>query len=399
MLTDPYILPTTASFPNASAQNNVLPTLYGDLSENSSAGVTNCPCINNVAHVYAIAGHGILSIAKGNTFRVYEQGILTTKSYQVNTGIALYGSTIATLTFFEAPTDPITIACKGKTDVSGNLITNPVDIILDLLSDDATLDDTAISRARQTATRLNYTCAGAIVQDTTYATLLTQIMSTFLGDWYISGDKELVLSFDATGVNEQVAGFLRRARCDVQSATRRLINVVNQVQVNYAVAFVEIDKRFKKGFRADNYYMTDDGTASKDDNSQQLYGVRQAVLDLNWTRSTLAAQAIQARCIEKFKTPVWLIDITEHSSENFLVERGDYVVFDCDFLRDEDGLPLRAQIGRVLDIDKDMDTLSVGFQIQVIGKFYPTSPITYNGQHTYGDGTTFGGTRAREVTS
>lgn len=400
MLTDPYILPTTANFPNASAQNNVLPTLYGDLTENSSAGVTNCPCLDTTANVYGIAGHEILSAAKGNTFKIYEQGILTTKAYQVNTAYSYAGGdTIAIVTFLVAPSEPVTIACKGKIDTAGNLITNPVDIIIDLLSDEATLDDTAISRARQTATRLNYTCAGAIVQDTTFATLLTQIMSTFLGDWYISGDKALVLSFDASETIYQIAGFLKRSRCDVSSVTRRLVNIVNQVQVNYAVAFVEIDKRFKKGFRADNYYMTDDGAASISTSSQQLYGVRQYVLDLNWTRSTLAAQTIQARCVEKFKNPVWLVDIVEHSPQNFLVERGDYVVFDCDFLRDENGLPLRGQIGRVLEIDRDMDVFTVSFHVQDTGKYFPTAPIQYDGAHTYGDGTVFGGARAREVTT
>jgi len=400
MLTDLYTLPTTANYPNAAQQNDVLPVLYGDLTENSGGGVTNCPCLYVDAHIYGIAAHEILSAGAGNEFYVYENGVLTEKSYEVNpayTGDA--GDVIAIVTFLEAPDEPVSIACKGKLDADGNLITNPVDVIIDLLTDDTTFDPTTVAKARQTADDLGYTCAGAIVQDTTFAVLLTQIMSTFLGDWYINGDKALVLAFDSEETIYQVSGFLKRSRCEWQRATRRLENIANQIQVNYAVAFVTIDKRFSKGFRADNYYMTDDGDSTKDIASQNVYGTRLAPLELNWTRNTTAAQVIQARAVEKFANPIWLVDITGHSPYNMMVEKGDFVVFDCPFLRDESGEKLQAQIGRVIEIEKDLDNLTISYKLQDTGRFFPASPIQYNGDHTYGDGSYYGGQRFRDVTA
>jgi len=396
MLTDLYTIRLSGDYAAPRNQNDPIPVLYGALTENSDGPVSFCPCIDTAFYRYAIAGHAVQSAGDGNTFTVYANGVEVTSGYTIDPAYTdELGNTMAILTFGAEPTEPVTIRCNGKV-VDGVLLTNPVDIVLDILDEDTSTDAAAIADARSKASLLGYTCAGVIMKDIQMSTLIASILRCFLGDWYLNNDGRFVIRFDAAQTRLNLSGIIPERYTTPANATRKLENIVNQVQIDYAVSMASLDKRFKTAAKSGNYYRTDDGTTTKNAASQSIYGVRLVSLQLDWTRSDTTVAVVQARLIARLKDPVYLIDLGETHWGNVHVEKGDYLVFSCGFLMDEDELPLQNQVGRAIEVEKDLDANIMKYLLQDTGRFYPAPPDQYDGDQTYGDGGYFGGNRLRE---
>ncbi len=368
---------------------DILPVVYGD--NRADHGVWKTVCIDTVNFHYFIADHAILSVANGNTVRVFDSD-----KNEMTTGYTLYtsgtdenGDTIAYLDFTADPEGDIYVSAKGKAD-SGVLIDNPVDILTDLLDlylPDVLRNASAFATARMLAEQEALTAGGILLQDQPPASYLQSLCASFLADWWTNAEGEILVSFDAVSESTyNIAGFLvhEAEYTDDPTIEESLDNICNQAAVYYAKRYTTIDRRTTSGARLGEYDGFDDGTATKDALSQVQYGVQQREFQLDWVRSAAVAAVIQAQIITRYKDPLHLVTLTENAFVNAACTRGDYVVGSVGALRDEEGLPLKNQIWKVLEIDKHYDNFTIGYFLQDTGQYWAEPPIVYDGTSSIG---------------
>ena len=407
MFQDALILTKAGFYTNASDPSLPIPLVLGDMTENTDAAAWVCPNLNT--NVYAVAGWGLQTAANGNSITVYDDDGVVAGGEYTWTESGVYGGTgdtISYLTFSVAPTGTVTCKCKGKANSSGTLITNPLDCleaILDYAEEHLTgfsytQDATSWGNATLAASDNSYTCAGVVLSDNTPAYWCTNLLASFLGDWWLGNDGNLHVFLDTASLNTwNVVGHLNEREATAITGKQDKKNFCNQVQVNYALAFTDIDKRFKNNVGNSNYYRTDNGSGSADSTSQGKYGVRLHEMNFDWTRNTATVNAVQSRIVARFKDPVWLLDWKAQDFLNCHLEKGDFVTYNWEERKDENGLPVRNQIAQILSKNINMDAWNIGFTLRDTGVYRPAEPDFWNGTSTVGDGGTYGGDRDRRL--
>jgi hypothetical protein len=382
-LLDAYVLPKSGRYMNPQNTGDVLPSVYGDTSQNSSQGVSVCPCIDTVYHVHCLACHAFPATA---TITLYADNEIITSGYTItySTNYESQGI-IAIATFTTAQTKDITMTTTvGK----GSLI-NPIDIIVDILdtAGDITIrDSTSWAKARSDADVLGYVAAGVVASDNSPADWLRNVLGSFLGSWYLNTANELVISLDSELLDSaNIAGILRERDAHKISGTRTRGNLCNQLAVNYAYILSDIDKRFKQKVQP-NYLAYEDGELTKDSASQLKYGIVLKTLDNQWCRDEATITAIQSRIISRYKDPVFIATYPLISFDQLAVEPGDFIAYSWETQKDEDGNPLINQIGRVLSVNRDFDQLTMEFSIIDYGEWLSTPPDVWDGTRLVGEG-------------
>jgi hypothetical protein len=201
-----FALPRADRYSNPENGSDILPFIYGNTAEQSTGGVSVCPCINTSTFVYCLAAHALPS---GAGIVVYADNVRVTSGYVLTLSGDYEGQgVIAYLDFAAKPSGTITMT----TTAGRSELTNPIDILADLLlaAGDTTAHNTAAwTRATVDAGALGYVCAGVIAADQPPSFWLSEIMGSFLGSWYLDSSQELVISFDSARLpTGDVAGIL-----------------------------------------------------------------------------------------------------------------------------------------------------------------------------------------------
>ncbi len=347
-----------------------LPLVYGDMRGGSGA-LWNAVCLDTAAHVYALAGHPLLSLAAGNQVTLYGQA-----GQALDPG--LYGldlnhdfqnlGRIATATFSQdmSASEPLGVRAQGKPGAGGQLLSNPLDLAQDLLVrvaglDPGELDQGVLSRSRSRAAAQGYQASGLIGQPKALATLLTELLSTFLGSWWRGGDGCLRLYLDlgpGSASDGELVAMLSQAHLKDVGVDVRLADVVNLAQVLYGY-----------NYRSRQYEAGDDGLASQDPASIALYGPQARTLELPWVREKATAQALAAALVKGYGAPRRVITCQEDALTNLPLEKGDLALLSLDWLYDESGLPLMNRMVRVLGIEPQLDRGTITFTLVDTGFF------------------------------
>ena len=391
-LSETFVMPKTTRYANPKNDGYFLPFVYGDATVQSTAGVWQAQLIDTVNNRFCIAAHAILPIASGNTVKVYDaNGNEITSGFSIIDSSDLEGQgTIAYLEFVSAPSTDIFVRCKGKVDLDGNLIENPVDIIedlLDVMDIDEQPDSTSFAIARDVIEDNELVISGIMQQDNLGQFWINQILASVLGDFWINGNQNIVISLErlTEGNNGNIGGWLREDYYIAPQASRKADNIVNQAVISFAPNYANIDRRFTEGVQIGLWDGFDDGEATKDTLSQNKYGIRKQTFEFSWIRDPETATYIQERLIALYSEPIWIFAVTEEKFRNIQAERGDYIVASWNVLRDNQKRPLVNQIWRVLEATRQLNNISVQFLLLDTGDFYPEPPIKYSSQQAIGD--------------
>jgi hypothetical protein len=277
--------------------------------------------------------------------------------------------------------EPLALRAKGKADGSGNLITSPISLVRDLLTNycgvpQEELDPTAFSRAWSRAEVLGLAAAGVIVRPVKASSLLTEILGEFLGSWWRGGDGRLRFYLDlgpGSADEAELASVLYGTHLRQVSVSAKLSQMVNQAQARYCYNQVLHD------FEADY-----DGAGSKDTASQGIYGEQQKELELKWVRSQSVVLTLCQRLVGLLAQPRRIISCEEDALVNLPLEKGDAALFNLEWLYDRGGRPLVNQIVRMLGIEPQFDQGTIRFTLLDTG-FYKTIACLADGSHQ-GDG-------------
>jgi len=404
-LTDTFILPVSGRYANPENQNENLPLLYGDNSENSlDQGVFQAIQIDTINHYFCFCQTPVLSVANGNIISVFDDGgVIDPSNYTVITDEDVESQgRIAYINFSVPPAGTVTVSCSGRA-ADGVLITNPIDIIDDMLAlagDTTPKNVNAFTQARFAANFFSYVAAGIILANQDPWFWIRNILSSFLGEAWINNRQELAVRLDTSLLSTiQIAGNIREKNCRGWSGTQNVKNLVNKIPINYAAAYTDIDKRFSESAQI-AYFQTEDGESTQDDFSILRYGLQQpkSALEFDWCRHTGTVNKIQTRIIDKSASPTWFpINVQEVGFDNIHVEKGDFVTFSWEERKDEDGLPLRNQIAQVKTKDIDGDFETIRWALVDTGTFLSEAPDIWDGSVSTGDGGTFGGARDRRL--
>lgn len=361
-LTDYFWLNRASRYTNYSDSNDRLPVVYGDLTDGSS-GNWRLPCIDTVNHVYAFAGHDVLSVGAGNVIKIYADGVLINPAGYTFDDSNNYESEgiIATVTF---PADQanaeITASGKGKA-ASGTLIENIVDIVNDLLTIEcdftATLyEDTSKARASQLFTKQAYKAAGVINEDIELWTLLQQMMGCFLGSIYLNADGKLAFEIDdGTLFMYGEAGIIPKSDIRVISASQKTNNLVNQCPCTFGYNYATEEFR---------HYAND--SAYADVISQNIYGVQEPAspYQLYWCRDLASVQAIQTILVARLKDPLWEVDIDDLSLKRAHIDVMDLITATIDCIYDAQGHEYQNQLFRVISCKPEFSKNMVKLRLQ-----------------------------------
>jgi hypothetical protein len=349
-----------------------LPLVYGGMQGGSGA-LWSAVCLDSQAGVYALAGHPLLGLQAGNQVTLHRQDgqAIDPGLYSLDLRHDFQNQgPIATATFGADMGDqePIGVRAQGKPGPDGLLIDNPLDLARDLLLEVAGLDPEELdqgvwSRSRSRAAARGYRASGVIDKPKALASLLTELMSTFLGSWWRGGDGCLRLYLDlgpGSASDGELAAMLGQAHLKDVAVTVRLADVVNRAEALYCL-----------NYQSRQYEAGDNGLASQDLNSIALYGPQVATLELAWVREAATARAVAAALVRGYGTPRRVINCQEDALTNLPLEKGDLALLSLDWLYDERGLPLLNRIVRVLGIEPQLDRGTIAFTLVDTG-FYKT---------------------------
>lgn len=356
-----------------------LPVVYGDMQGGSGA-LWNAVCLDPAAHVYALAGHPLLAVAAGNQVILYGQDgqTLDPAGYTLNLCHDFQGrGFIATAVFYDDVSiqEPLGVRAQGKPDPEGWLINNPLDVAGDFLLgvcglDPQELDQGALSRSRSRAVAHGYRASGLVDRPKAMASLLTEIMSTFLGSWWRGGDGRLRLHLDlgpGSASDGELAVTLGQAHLKDVSVTARLADVVNRAVTIYC-----------KNYRHNQYEAGQDGLASQDPLSIALYGLQARTLELPWVREAATASTLAAALVRDFRLPRRIITCQEDALANLPLEKGDLALLSLDWLYDGQGRPLVNRMVRVLGLEPQLDRGTIVFTLLDTG-FHKTKALLADG--------------------
>lgn len=405
-------MPTASGYSEPYDPNAILPRVYGDLTENSEfasdrdhstmssiqSGVYAFPLIylgdaGQNGQIYCLAHHAITSTTIDAYDQLFEQ-------IDNNTPVS-YGNyeTQGNIAYFETSSGPggaVVGSCFGKN------LTNPLDILEDLLDyAEDRIDgfswkkhETSWAKAKTACTTQGYTAAGIIISENTPAFWLTNILSNFLGDWWLDSEGYLHIYIDDGSTPTDIAGDLLERHAVNISPRQTTQSLCRQTQIYYAVNMTHSDKRFKEDANP-GYYKVFDGESTKDTRglSQKL-----RTFYFDWTRNEDTVEAVSQIIVDRFKDPVWVYrwQGMGNDFENCHVEKGDFVRFSFEGMQDENGLALINQVGQVLERELNLDEFSCSFVVRDTGDFWASAPDLWDGTVSTGTGT-WGGDRERNV--
>ena len=350
------VFPTTALYTNpGNNQKNVnRPLIYGDCIENSDAGVWVAPLIDSVNFVYCVAGWTIASVAQGNTVSVWVDDVLTPSGWTFDESDDYESQgAIAKLTFSADQGDSVvTVRCQGKWS-GGILLTNPVDIIEDLLDYVADLvgnlawekDTTSFAEGETFCILNSYTCAGMILVNKELGFWIRNILNSFAGSFAFNEQGKLVISFLPLLDKDSVQDEIFEYEAITYSAQKDIENVLDRVIINYAVSAVEIDRRFKTGADTSYYRTVDDSDLYS---ANKNYTGKTWDFNFDWTRNTATVNLIKNRLLKLYTSPAWVVS---YQGQDF-----KYLPID---LLDQ----LEATLSLIVDKNGDVETRKV-FQLR-----------------------------------
>lgn len=356
-----------------------LPVVYGDM-QGGEGPLWNAVCLDSAAQVHALAGHPLLPLAAGNQVTLYASDgqALDPASYSLdlchdfqNRGLIA----TATLNAEAGAQKPIGVRAQGKPDAEGQLISNPLAVAEDFLLavcglDPGELDQGVLSRSRGRAAALGYRASGLIDQPKAVASLLTEIMCTFLGSWWRGGDGRLRLYLDlgpGSANDGELAAILSGVHLKDVTVSARLADLVNRAVALYG-----------KNYRANQYEAGQDGLASQDPLSMALYGPQVRTLELPWVRDAATAAALSAALVRGFGAPRRVITCQEDALANLPLEKGDLALLNLDWLYDDQGRPLVNRMVRVLGLEPQLDKGTIAFTLLDTG-FHKTRALLADG--------------------
>jgi hypothetical protein len=381
-------------YPNSRRPSQSLPLVFGDMTQGGSGGLWETVCLDREALVYALAGHPLLGLAEGNAVTLYGRDgqQISPADYTLDLEHDFAGQgAIATATF-AAPArekEPITARAKGWADGQGRLVENPVEVVRQILQGlaGARAEDLAassFSRARARAAALGYRAAGAVTRAASLGALLTELLSNFLGSWWLDGRGRLKVFMDlgAGSLDEgQLACSLREGDLGQVSVSARLAEMVNLAEARYCYNHARRE-----------YEALCDGREGQDLRAQGLHGLAKRTLELGWVRDGKVAAAISARLVELLGRPRRVITCRENSLGNLPLEKGDLALLSLSWLFDAQGRPLKNQIVRVLGLEPDLDAGVMGYTLLDTG-FYTPGARAADGRGRAGGAALAGGAR------
>ncbi len=358
-------------YPRPRGRAEVLPVVYGDMTLAADQGQWRAVCVDTESFVYALAGHRLLAVDRGNQVTLFDRAgqVIDPDGYSLDLAHDFAGQgVIATATFSaEAKaSEPITVRAMGKPGSDGRLLENPYSVAADFLTavcgaEAAELDPTSLSTAWSRAEELGYRAAGVITAPCPMAAQLTELIGCFLGSWWRAGDGRIQLTLDlgygSAGEAELSTGFSESDLKGVE-VSARLDNLVNRAEVFYARCPL-----------TGEYGEADDGADTRDLASQGLYGEIRRQLHLPWVRSAAVARTIAGRMVGLLGSVRRVITFTDTSLANIHLERGDAALLSLSWLADETGRPLVNQVVRVLAIEPHLDRGTVDFTCWDTGFF------------------------------
>ena len=377
-LTDYLYLKRANRYTSHKNSNDRLPVVYGDLTDGTSGNWT-LPCIDTVNHVYAFAGHEVLSVADGNAISIYADDALVNPANYVFDESNDYESEglISTVTFtVDQANAKITARGKGKVS-AGVLIENIIDIIDDLLTVECDFsptlyDATSKARASQLFTGQAYKAAGVIDKDINLWTLLQQMMGSFLGSIYLNADKLLAFYIDDGTLSMfGEAAIIPKSDIHVVSATQKSSNLVNQCPSSYGYNYAAGEFR---------HHVND--SAYADAVAQNIFGVQEPTspYQLYWCRDTTSVNAIQTILVAKLKDPLWEVEIEDLSLKRAHVDVMDLVAATIDSIYDAQGQEYLNQWFRVVSCKPDFPKNKVNLRLQDT-RFYRMVAYLADGSH------------------
>ena len=361
-LTDYFWLKRANRYTNYKNSNDRLPVVYGDLTDGTS-GNWILPCIDTVNHVYAFAGHEVLSVAAGNAISIYaEDTLVNPANYTFDESNNYESEGLIATVIFTADQANAKISARGKGKAAaGVLIENIIDIIDDLLTVECDFsptlyDATSKARASQLFTGQAYKAAGVIDKDINLWTLLQQMMGSFLGSIYLNADKLLTYYIDDGTLSMfGEAAIIPKSDIRVVSATQKTSNLVNQCPASYGYNYAAGEFR---------HHVND--SAYADAISQGIYGVQEPTspYQLYWCRDTTSVHAIQTILVAKLKNPLWEVEIEDLSLKRANVDVMDLVAATIDCVYDTQGREYLNQWFRVVSCKPDYPKNKVNLRLQ-----------------------------------
>ena len=399
-LYDVWKIPKSSLYTNPAQDNQALPLVLGDMTENSAIdedgdGVTDkgpipLVCIDTVNDVWAMACHGLLTTGNGQTIYLYDDDGLIDPgeyTYTASNDYESAGIDIAYVTFSTPPTGSVTGANKGAPDDSGAFITNPIACAkkaLEIMGETTTFEITSYQEALSEADEQGYTCAGLMQADNTKAYWIGKLLSDFIGSWLLDENNKIVVQLDTGSANFlNTVGRLKDIKGHLK-LLQTIDNLITSPVINYAVSYAQIDRRFKTNANA-AYLQTYTDDTAEDDTAEPMF--------FDFVRNTATAQAIASR-ISTIYAPLNIYRdarTTDMSIINW--EPGDYFMYSSDWEYSGDGSPLCAQVGRVLSITIDGKHEEIALDFYNTGSFMLGEPAYYDGTDYVGSGSTFGGER------
>jgi len=403
-LYEKYECPKSSLYTNPAQDNQPLPIVIGDMTVNAAIdedgdGTTDkgpipLVCIDTTNDVWAMAGHALLTTGNGQSISLYDNdGLINAGDYTYTASgdYETVGVTIAYVTFSVAPTGGVTGAYKGAPDSSGALIVNPVEAIekiLSIMGETTAFETTSYQQAINDANDQSYVCAGVVMSDNIKAYWLSNLLSCFIGSWFLDEHDEIKVQLDTGSANFMaVAGELKESMLrGGLPLDPDLSNVITRPVVDYAVSYAQIDRRFKNNSNT-SYLQTYSDTSENADLSEPL--------QFDWVRSSSVIATLAGR-IETLYSGGLKVYNGVRSTDFTLVnlEPGDYFVFGSKFQYDSDGNELTGQIGRVINISLDLANREVILDFYDTGNYLLCEPDLWDGlTRYYGDGLLYGGCR------
>lgn len=379
-------------YANPRTPTDLLPIAYGDLATGGNYGVWVCPCIDTVNYVYAISGCEVLSAANGNSFTVYDKDntVIDGANYTINAANNYETKgIIATITFTtDRQTDePISARCKGR-HFGNVLIENPISQIEDFCENIAGMttpfNTTWLERARSYAAAQGYKSALAIVGDRTIGFTITEMISSFWGDWWLDKNEKILLRLDRgpLSINESdICDYIHPKWFDEATKKAHLRNVCNQIEAKY-----------RYNWRSDGFEGGNDGEATKDAASQSRYGIRKKTFEYKSIRDASTLAIMQALMVQALKDPPKEYEFRVLDLRHARLEKGDYVAISSRWLKDNDGNTLRNQIAKISALEIDGSVSEMRMTVVDMQRF-KTKSEPLNGTWTLGGSVQLGGAR------
>lgn len=275
------------------------PTLYVDNTTNAKKFLVAGHHVEAIEEVYAILG-GVSTL------------LVNVTDYTAVPAGTIAGENVAYIQFTDAQfnaklTDVngnlAVVVCNvhGKADAAGDLMTNPVDVIEDLLNEYCgapTLDDGAFDLARTIAADRSYAVRGGYVDRVSTASVLQELCRSFNMRLYQNIEGEV-------GINILAPAFLLTERdfTEQRDILQGSFSVDHEASIegaedsqiiNHVEYLADFHYAKQKFFKSDIY---------KDDDSIAVFGEKRLQLSASWA-DALSAFDVAQRVVFQFAQPV-----------------------------------------------------------------------------------------------